>query len=110
LEDGNGTLIEESNVPSATFPTMGSYVWATVAFSTPHTLTAGKTYHLALQSSSGDYQAFPIRKGLAYGYAVTTYFADGYAEFSHGGNWVGWTQWGVPNRTDADLQFYFVTQ
>jgi Putative Ig domain len=110
LEDANGTLIEENNVPSASFPTMGSYVWAKVAFSTPHTLTAGKTYHLVLQASSGEYQAFPIRKGLAYGYQATTYFADGYAEFSHGGNWVGWTQWGVPNRTDGDLQFYFVTQ
>lgn len=53
------------------------------------------------------YQVFPIRKGGYYNFANTTYFHDGYAQFKSGASWVGWTEWGVTNRTDADLQFYF---
>jgi hypothetical protein len=44
---------------------------------------------------------------MHYGYKNTTFFSDGYAQFKEAGHWVGWTQWGVTNRTDGDLQFYF---
>jgi hypothetical protein len=71
-------------------------------------LVAGQSYHLQFRTAStSSYQAFPIRKGLAYGFQNTTYFPDGYAQFNQNGSWVGWTQWGVANRTDGDLQFYF---
>jgi hypothetical protein len=73
------------------------------------TLYSGDSYHIDLEASSRTtYQVFPIRKGSAYGFANTTYFPEGYAQFKSGSSWVGWTQWGVTNRTDADLQFYFV--
>jgi hypothetical protein len=110
LETGDGTLIEQGDVAATSVPLNASatYVWATYTFSAPHTLGIGQSYHLVLQSSASTvYQAFPIRKGSDYGYKNTTFFADGYAQFLQAGSWVGWTQWGVTNRTDGDLQFYF---
>jgi hypothetical protein len=110
LETGDGTLIEQGDVAATSVPLNASatYVWATYKFSAPHTLSTGQSYHLVLQSPvSTIYQAFPIRKGSNYGYKNTTFFADGYAQFLQAGSWVGWTQWGVANRKDGDLQFYF---
>jgi hypothetical protein len=110
IEAEDGTLIEQGQVPAASVPldASASYVWANYKFSASHTLSAGQTYHLVLQSPvSTVYQAYPIRKGSDYGYKNTTFFPDGYAQFLQGGSWVGWTQWGVANRTDGDLQFYF---
>jgi hypothetical protein len=110
LETGDGTLIEQGEVAAASVPLDASatYVWAAYKFSAPHTLSVGQSYHLVLQSpASTVYQAFPIRKGSDYGYKNTTFFPDGYAQFLEAGSWVGWTQWGVTNRTDGDLQFYF---
>jgi hypothetical protein len=110
LETGDGTLIEQGDIAATSVPLNASatYAWATYKFSAPHTLSIGQSYHLVLQSpASTVYQAFPIRKGLDYGYKNTTFFPDGYAQFLEAGTWVGWTQWGVKNRTDGDLQFYF---
>ena len=110
LENGDGTVIEQGEIPAASIPMTSpvSYVWATFTFSSAHTLLAGQNYHLQFRSApTSTYQAFPIRKGVAYGFQNTTYFPDGYAQFNQNGSWVGWTQWGVSNRTDSDLQFYF---
>lgn len=110
LENGSGTLIEQGEIPASSFPlsTSATYTWGVYKFAAAHTLANGQTYHLVLQSpASTVYQAFPIRKGSDYGYKSTTYFPDGYAQFLQNGTWVGWTQWGVTNRTDSDLQFYF---
>jgi hypothetical protein len=111
LETGAGTLIEQGPVAAASVPigTSATYYWVSYQFANPHTLATGQSYHLVLQSpATSVYQAYPIRKGLAYGYNTTTYFPDGYAQFLQSGTWVGWTQWGVTDRTDGDLQFYFV--
>lgn len=110
LEAGDGTLIEQGTIAATSIPlsTLATYFWANYKFSAPHTLASGQSYHLILQSpSSTVYQTFPIRKGTYYGFMNTTFFPDGYAQFQQAGNWVGWTQWGVANRTDGDLQFYF---
>ena len=108
LENADGSLIEEGYIPAASFPANG-YGWATYNFASAHTLIAGQTYHVDFEaSSSSKYQLFPIRKGFAYGFASTTYYRDGHAEFkANGGSWYGWTMWGASNRTDSDLQFYF---
>ncbi len=113
LENANGTLIEEGSIPAAnitmsTSSTSPSYYWTSYTFATPYTLVPGDTYHLDFEASStATYDIFPIRKGLAYGFQNTTYFPDGYAEFEQNHSWNGWTQWGVTDRTDGDLQFYF---
>jgi hypothetical protein len=113
LEQADGTLIEQGEIPAAATPLTNpvSYAWTELKFSGPHRLLSGQTYRLVLQSSSSSvYQAYPIRKGNSYGFADTTYFSDGYAQFTQGSSWAGWTQWGTTNRTDGDLQFYFVLQ
>ena len=112
LENANGTLIEQGSIPATAIPLSSSgspaYFWAKLPLSTTYTLAAGGTYHLDLEASStSTYETFPIRKGLAYGFQTTTFFNDGYAEFEQNGSWTGWTQWGVANRSDGDLQFYF---
>lgn len=112
LESADGTLIDQGNISASAFSTgsQPNYVWGTYTFATNHVLEKGQTYHLDLEApASSTYQAFPIRKGVAYGFQPTTYFPDGYAQFEQNSSWVGWTQWGVTNRTDGDLQFYFTT-
>jgi len=112
LENANGSLIEEGSIPATEIPLSSSsspsYFWAKFPLSAIYTLVPGDTYHLDLEASSTSmYQTFPIRKGLAYGFQNTTFFGDGDAEFGQSGSWYGWTAWGVANRTDGDLQFYF---
>ena len=58
-----------------------------------------------LRSTGGTFEAFPLRKGLAFGFADATVFTAGYAQFSGNGGWAGWDQWDHPNRRDGDLQF-----
>lgn len=113
LEQADGSLVEEGTIPASAIPLSSSsnpdYVWATYTLSTLETLAVGQGYHLVLEApSTSVYQAYPIRKGSAYQFKPTTFFPDGYAQFTmDGSTWVGWTQWGVSNRTDGDLQFYF---
>ncbi len=110
LENGDGTVIEQGQIFADSIPltSPASYVWATYTFATPHALAGGQTYHLQFSAAAtSTFQVFPIRKGPAYGFQSSTYFPDGYAEFNPAGTWTGWTQWGVTNRTDGDLQFYF---
>lgn len=110
LLTSGGATVAEGQVAANTFPTgtKVAYVWAKYTFPAPVVLSDSQTYYLVLESpSTSVYQTFPIRKGSYYGFAKTTYFADGSAQFLQGGTWVGWTQWAVTNRTDSDLQFYF---
>jgi hypothetical protein len=112
LENANGSLIEEGSIPANTIALSSSsspsYAWLKFDFSTTYTLIPGNTYHLEFDASAtSTYQTFPVRKGSSYGFQPTTFFPDGNAEVAKNGSWTGWTQWGVANRTDGDLQFYF---
>jgi len=113
LENGDGTLIEEGYLPSSSFPltSPASHTWAEFKFATAHTLDAGRSYHLVLEApASSQYVAFSMQKGTAYGFDGTTFFADGHAEIKQNDGWVGWSVWGVSDRLDSDLQFYFGVQ
>ncbi len=110
LENGAGTLIEQGYLSASSFPitSPASHVWASYTFANPENLVVGQTYHLVLESpSSSEYEAYPMQKGSGYGFDKLTYFPDGYAQFNPGTGWVGWSVWGVNNRMDGDLQFYF---
>jgi hypothetical protein len=110
LEQSDGTLIEQGSIASSSVPIASDPTWVTYTFSAVRTLLAGQGYNLVLEAPSGTkYTAYPVRKGVAYGFATNTFFNDGYAQFNPGSGWVGWTQWGATNRTDGDLQFYFTT-
>jgi hypothetical protein len=112
LEQGDGKLLAEG--PSQGAPectpsrSLGGCDWVSLTFPAPQVLAPGRTYHLVLTAPvSAQYEAFPMRKGTDKGFSDTTLFADGHAEFSDGGAWAGWEQWGKKGRTDSDLQFYF---
>jgi len=108
LRNGDGSLIEEGDIPASALSNPATHNWAQYQFRSARTLAAGNMYYLELSTSSSSvYQIFPIRKGVAYNFKNTTWWPDGYAQFKQGDTWVGWTQWGVTNRTDGDLQFYF---
>jgi hypothetical protein len=105
LEEGGGTLIEEGTMTSAS----SGNNWLMYRFDTPRTLALGQSYNLVFSSPSGSYSVFPMRQGSSYGFSPRTYFSDGVAEYNSGSGWVGWDAWGVPNRREQNLQFYFAT-
>jgi hypothetical protein len=109
LEDVNGNILGSGTVAQVPVtPGLCGGSWAQVTFASPLTLTAGQTYNLVLSAPADTvYTAFPMRKGLDKGFSTATVFNDGYAEFNGGSGWNGWTQWGTPDLTDSDLQFYF---
>ena len=113
LEQGDGRILAEGStegaLPACT-PTasLGGCDWATFTFSAPQVLASGKTYALVLSApAKAQYEAFPMRKGTDKGFSDATVFADGHAEYSDGGGWAGWEQWGKRGLTNSDLQFYF---
>jgi len=114
VEKADGTLVGQGAVmvPQGTVSSSHNGAsWVKVAFATALTLQAGQGYHLVLSSPSDTvHTAHALEKGSSSGYKPTTYFSDGHAQFNSGSGWVGWDQWGIANRTDNDLQFYFETR
>lgn len=134
LQDSHGSPIETRTISSDRIPEENHCAqragspncgdWNTVRFSHPQMLENGKTYYVVLSAPDGaSYHAYPIRRGVDYGFQPGTYFNDGYAQFtapkgqpcgSYGrkmctatGNWEGWWAWGKDGWTQQDLQFYF---
>ena len=71
-------------------PTAGPEVYR---FAAPVILSAGQSYNLVLTSPAGTaYSVFAIRKGVEYGFAPTTYFADGRGQVTTGSGWGPFTQ------------------
>ena len=106
LEDPNGKLLALSEVPGARVPSTTAG-WVSAIFRKPATLRDGERLALVLRSVGGTFEAFPLRKGLAFGFDGQTLFGDGSAQFLTDGKWTGWDQWDQPNRKDGDLQFAF---
>lgn len=80
--------------------------WVHVRFAQPVVATGGEGMALtATASKAGSYEAFPIRKGTEFGFSQRTVFDGGYAQFTDGGPWVGWDQWGGHDLHNGDLQF-----
>ena len=106
LETPEGKALAVSNVPGTLAPTDGAG-WVSATFRKPPLLKQGEKLALVLRSAGGTFEAYPLRKGLAFGFDSGTIFSSGYAQFSRSGSWKGWDQWGEPNRHDGDLQFAF---
>jgi hypothetical protein len=82
--------------------------WVTVTFPGPFTLVSGTAYFLELSSPEDTlHQTHALTRGTPYGFSASTCFADGCAQFTTGSGWSGFDVWGLQNRTDCDLQFYF---
>jgi hypothetical protein len=60
---------------------------------------------VATASARSAYEAFAIRKGTEFGFDRRTVFDGGYAQFTEGGSWTGWDQWGGRDLKTGDLQF-----
>ncbi len=104
LEDPRGRTLAVANLPGANVPSDGAG-WVSATFRRPPLLRQGEKLALVLRSARGTFEAFPLRKGLAFGFDGGTVFSGGYAQFTRAGKWTGWDQWGDTNRTDGDLQF-----
>jgi len=114
VEKADGTLVGQGTVvvpQGEVSSSQNGASWVKVTFAAALTLQAGQGYHLVLSSPSDTvHTAHALEKGSSSGYKPTTYFSDGHAQFNNGSGWVGWDQWGMANRTDNDLQFYFETR
>jgi hypothetical protein len=110
LTEADGTLIAQGTVPAASVLTSAPS-WVTCTFPISYALSSGVGYNLTLASPADtQYQAYPMRKGLDKGFAASTCFSNGYAQFTTtgSGGWAGWDMWGTPDLTTGDLQFMFV--
>jgi len=112
VEKADGTLVGQGTV--ANIPVTAGNVgeaWAKLTFVSPLTLSAGQSYNLVMSAPSDSvYTTHSLYKGMNSGYKSTTYFGDGHAEFNNGSGWKRWDAWGVQNRLDNDLQFFFELQ
>ncbi|MFA6003657.1 MAG: right-handed parallel beta-helix repeat-containing protein, partial [Elusimicrobiota bacterium] len=111
VEKADGTLVDQGTVlvpPGLVSSSHNGASWVRVQFTAPLTLQAGQGYRLVLVSPADTvHTAHALEKGSAYGYKPGICFGDGYAEFNNGSGWTGWDEWGIVNRHDNDLQFYF---
>ena len=107
LQEAGGATIAVSGVPASAIPL--TYTWITFSYPSVPRLTAGAHYALVLNcAATSSYDLFPIRKGSTpRRFQAGAFFPDGYAQFTGGGRWKGWDQWGEADRHDGDLQFYF---
>lgn len=78
--------------------------WVRVRFPRRVPLRGGLAL-VAASSAPSAYEAFAIRKGTEFGFDSRTVFDGGYAQFTQGGEWVGWDQWGGQDLRTGDLQF-----
>jgi hypothetical protein len=105
LDRQSGEAIASATVPASDVPA-GEARWVHVRFA--KSVSVPPDTELALTASASraaSFEAFPIRKGIDYGFDRTTYFDSGYAQFNAGDGWIGWDQWGGHDRRDSDLQF-----
>ena len=107
----SGSVVQQGTIPASSVTTATRPTWVKAVFESTKKLLNGQSYYLVFTApSSTVYEAYPIRQGVSYGYPKTTYFSDGYAQYSQNGStWYGWEQWGVNDRKEQDLQFYFTT-
>jgi hypothetical protein len=116
LETSAGTLLDECVIAASAVAigTPGNHsgtghaTWETCSFGSARTLVAGQSYNAVLSTSSDAvYSIFVIRKGSAWGFAPTTYFSYGHAQYTTGSGWGPFTADGNRAIDQADLQFYF---
>lgn len=126
----SGQILEQGQIPASVFPAgealdgnpadsqLVTPTWGTYNFTLPRTLAQGQNYQIILSAPADTrYQDYGIEKGLGYTFTGSTFFADGYGQFSldGGASWTGFTQadgtaTGSLNHSNADIQFYFTTK
>jgi hypothetical protein len=100
-----GGVLAKASVPASSIPADGDR-WVHVRFDHPVRAPGRSLALTAAADAPSSYDAFPIRKGVEFGFDPRAVFDAGYAQFTRGaGAWTGWDQWGQPNRHDGALQF-----
>lgn len=116
LETSGGTLLTRCAIAASAIAigTPGDHsggghaTWETCTFASSETLVAGQAYNVVLSTTCDTvYSIFVIRKGSSWGFAPTTYFSYGHAQYTTGSSWGPFTQDGGGALDQADLQFYF---
>jgi hypothetical protein len=105
IERPGGGVLASGSVPSDAVRSDGPG-WVHVRF--PRPILAHGRERLALTAAAtaaSAYEAFAIRQGTEFGFDRRTVFDSGYAQFTDGGAWVGWDQWGGYDQRNGDLQF-----
>jgi hypothetical protein len=105
LESPDGRVLASAALPPTAVPLRG-HGWVRARFRTAARVAPQTRVALTASARrSGAYEAFPLRKGTGFGFARSTFFDSGYAQFGAGGRWVGWDQWGGRDLRNSDLQF-----
>jgi hypothetical protein len=105
LERASGALLAANRVPARSVR-RDAPGWVHVRFGRAIPLDGSEPFALvATASARSAYEAFAIRKGTEFGFDRRTVFDGGYAQFTQGGAWVGWDQWGGRDLRSGDLQF-----
>jgi hypothetical protein len=117
LETAGGTLVEQGTIAAADIEVgipgdhggTGHATWETWTFAAPRTLAASQAYNVVLSTAADtSYSVFAVRKGTSYGFAPSTVFADGHAQYTtNGTTWGAFTQDGGGALDQGDLQFCF---
>ena len=107
LQTAAGTVLATGSIAAASVGSTSS--WLTVSLSTGVALQAGVAYQLVLGAPADSvYSAYGVERGNNYQFSSSTYFADGYGQYTTGAGWTGFDQpGGSTNNTNADLQFLF---
>jgi hypothetical protein len=105
FERTSGSLFGAGTVAASEVPA-GSPGWVWVRFDKPVLIPAWASVAMTLTAAEArSYEAFPLRKGVSFGFAPGTVFEGGYAQFNDGRGWTGWDQWGGHDERNSDLQF-----
>jgi hypothetical protein len=101
----SGETFASATVPGTDVPSSDAG-WVHVRFDQPVALPPSTQVALTMSAPApSSFEAFPIRKGIDYGFDRSTYFDNGYAQFNGGNGWIGWDEAGRDDRRDSDLQF-----
>jgi len=106
-ESADGPVLAEATIPGSSLGEVP--VWVTADLPSSIVLQAGVPYELLLAApADSSYSAVAIERGDHYDFAASTYFADGYGQYTTGSGWSGFDQpGGTTNNKNSDLQFYF---
>jgi len=106
LETSGGSVLTSGSISAASIGS--TTTWYTARFSKSVVLKKGSTYQLVLSTASGSaYSAFAVERGNHYRFPSSEYYTDGYAEFTTGSGWRGFTDESGRTATNSDLQFIF---
>ncbi|HLO36555.1 MAG TPA: hypothetical protein VK194_10750 [Candidatus Deferrimicrobium sp.] len=105
VETASGAVLASGEISAGSMES--AQAWVETELSSSVSLRAGVEYTLLLSAAADTvYSTFGIERGNNYKFAPSTYFHDGYGQYTTGSGWSGFDQpGGSTNNANADLQF-----